>query len=104
MYTEDLLEVRCFWVSPPSPLTASPCPMWTCWRPAHSQAPLGIQGWHMGDPFRHIAHEALLRSGPGRPPQPSAPICTGQKAEGTLGLVAEVVDGGRRGEGALVWP
>lgn len=103
MHTADLLEIGCFWVSPPSPLTSSPRPTWTCWRPAHSQAPLGIRGWHMGDRFRHIAHGVLLRSGSGRPPQPSAPICTGWKAESTLGFVAEVVDGGRVGEGAGRW-
>lgn len=80
-----------------------PTHTWTCWRPAHSQAPLGIRGRQTGDPFRHTAQGALLWSGPGRPPRPSAPICRGQKAEGTLGLVAVVMHGGRRGEGAHRW-
>ena len=61
MYTEDLLEVGCFWVSPPSPLTASPCPMWTCWRPAHSQAPLGI----LGTPFVTLLMKRSFGLAPG---------------------------------------
>ena len=51
MYTADWLEVGCFWVSPPSPLTASPPPRGPAGDLHIHRHPCGFGAGRWGTPF-----------------------------------------------------